>query len=221
MSYQSLTSMGRRAAAFVLTALVLVGLVVAFRQAGRFLVVSDPLPAHADAIVVLAGAPPARLLAAADLYRSGLAPRVLLTRERRTPATVTLAAQGVAPTAPHDEARQLLFGLGVPAEAVTVLDGRAYSTSSEARLIVRWACRTHARTLVVITSPSHTRRARLILRRLGGPGLRVVVRSASADYFPRRHWWRNRRASKLVLSEYQKLANYWLRERSGLRPCGR
>jgi uncharacterized SAM-binding protein YcdF (DUF218 family) len=213
--------MGRRAAAVLLFVVMLAGTVGACRRAGRFLVVSDPLPAHADAIVMLAGAPAGRLLEAADLYRAGLAPRVVLTRERRPVAAVLLERRGTAIPDPHDVARSQLLALGVPADAVLVLPGRAYSTSSEARLIARWACHTGQRSLIIVTSPSHTRRARLILRRLLAPPVSLVVRPAAADSFPSRHWWRHRRAGKLVLSEYQKLANYWLHERWQLAPCGR
>jgi uncharacterized SAM-binding protein YcdF (DUF218 family) len=193
----------------------------AWLGAGEFLVVADPLPPHADAIVILAGSPPARLLEAAELYRAGVSPRIVLTRERRPPAMVALARRGVAVDDPDAQARTHLIALGVPAEAITILNGRAYSTTSEARLIARWACRTHIGTLVIVTSPSHTRRARLILRQLVAPGTMLAVRPARADFFPRRRWWRSRRTSKLVLSEYEKLVNYWLGERWHLRPCGR
>jgi uncharacterized SAM-binding protein YcdF (DUF218 family) len=188
--------------------------------AGRWLQVADPLPAHADAIVVLAGAPPARLLRAADLYAAGAAPRVVLTRERRTPAAVALARRGVPVPDAVDEADRRLQALGVPASAILALHGRAFSTTSEARLIARWACRTGRRSLVVVTSPTHTRRARLILRRALGPGIDVAVVPARADFVPRR-WWRSRGTAKLVWTEFQKLAHFWLRERWSLRPCGR
>jgi uncharacterized SAM-binding protein YcdF (DUF218 family) len=211
--------MRRRAAAFVLLGLLAVLSWGAWLGAGEFLVVSDPLPAHADAIVILAGSPPARLLEATELYRSGLAPRIVLTRERRPPATVALARRGVPVDDPDTLAQSHLIALGIPAEAITILNGRAYSTTSEAQLIARWGCRSHIRSLVVVTSPSHTRRARLILRRLVAPGTTLAVRPAPADFFPRRRWWRSRRSSKLVLSEYEKLANYWLSERWRLRPC--
>ncbi|HEY3186399.1 MAG TPA: hypothetical protein VGJ70_02920, partial [Solirubrobacteraceae bacterium] len=55
---------------------------IAVLGAGRALVVADPLPAHADAIVVMAGSIADRVLEAADLYRAGIAPRIVVTRER-------------------------------------------------------------------------------------------------------------------------------------------
>jgi uncharacterized SAM-binding protein YcdF (DUF218 family) len=213
--------MGRRRWALLLLALVAVTVVALLRGAGAWLVVADPLPARGDAIVMLAGAPAARLLETAALYQRGVAPHVAVTRERRSAATITAIRRGVTLPEPHDEATRQLRVLGVPANAITVLRGRAYSTLSEARLIARWACRTGRHSLVVVTSPSHTRRARLILRRALAPDVVLAVRPAPADFFPRRRWWRHRQTAKLVLSEYQKLVNYWLRERWRLRPCGR
>ncbi|HWP64764.1 MAG TPA: ElyC/SanA/YdcF family protein [Candidatus Limnocylindria bacterium] len=214
--------MGRRASVVVLLLLVAGAVAcLALRAAAAFLVVADPLPAHADAIVVLAGSPAGRLLEAADLHHAGSAPRIVLTRERRPPAVVALARRGVVTADPDALARAQLEALDVPAAAVTTLPGRAYSTASEARLVARWACRTRVRSLVVVTSPSHTRRARAILRRLLPADVALAVRPARAEFFPMRRWWRSRPASKLVLSEYQKLANFWLRERWQLRACGR
>ncbi|HLY39175.1 MAG TPA: hypothetical protein VKU61_14115, partial [Candidatus Binatia bacterium] len=62
---------------------------------GRVLVVADPLPAQADAIVMLAGSIPDRVLETAELYRSGVAPRVVVTRERLRPGDAALRARGV------------------------------------------------------------------------------------------------------------------------------
>jgi len=212
--------MTRRARALALLALGVAGTVALVPAAGGLLVVSDPVPTRADAIVLLAGSPAARALETAELYARGVAPRVVLTRERVTPAVVALRRRGVSVSRPDEETRRMLVALGVPDAAISVLPGHAHSTDSEARLIARWACRTDTRALVVVTSPSHTRRARLILRQTLEPRVRVSVRPARADYFPRRHWWKRRAASKLVLSEYQKLAHYWMRERWQLRACG-
>ena len=67
--------------------------------AGSLLVVSDPLPARADAIVLLAGSPAARALETADLYARGMAPLVVLTRERVTTAA-SRVTNGCASTLP-------------------------------------------------------------------------------------------------------------------------
>ena len=83
-----------RAALGVAVTLAAVG-AAALLAAGRVLVVADPLPPRADAIVILAGSVPDRALAAADLYRAGLAPRVVVTRERAGTGQAALHARGV------------------------------------------------------------------------------------------------------------------------------
>jgi uncharacterized SAM-binding protein YcdF (DUF218 family) len=192
---------------------------LALPSLGRFLVVSDPLPADADAVIVLAGAPLERLAEAAQLLRAGLAPRVVLTRERLPAAAVALAREGARLPEGHDLSRRALRDLGVADDAIETLPRRASSTTSEALVVAAVACRRGWRRLVVVTSPSHTRRARMILRRALSPEVDLAVRPAAAAYFPASHWWRRRHAAKQVLFEYQKLLNFWLRERWAITPC--
>lgn len=202
------------------TIVVLALAVVAGRAAGPFLVVADPVPARADAIVVLAGSVPDRALEAARLWQRGVAPRIVTTRTRLPPGEPALRAHGVRLPEEHERLATALAGLDVPPDVLTVLRTRADSTVSEARVVARWACRHGTRSLVVVTSPAHTRRARLILRRLLPPDTALAIVPASDDPFPAATWWRDRRAAKYVLREWEKLAHFWLRERADLRPCG-
>jgi uncharacterized SAM-binding protein YcdF (DUF218 family) len=194
--------------------------VAAVLFAGRVLVVADPIPAHADAIVMLAGSIADRALETADLYRAGVAPRVVVTRERITPGDLPLRARGVQLPQPYEMTLDALARLGVPPSATTLLRRRTFSTESEARTIARWACTAHVRRLVVVTSPYHTRRARLILRQALGPGIELAMRPSRAGAFSPARWWRVRRDAKFVLTEYQKLLHYWLKERWTIEPCG-
>jgi uncharacterized SAM-binding protein YcdF (DUF218 family) len=196
------------------------GAVLAVRGAGRFLVVSDPLPRHADAIVMLAGSLSDRALETARLYREGVAPLVVLTRTQLPRGAPALRGRGVRLPEEHELAATALAALGVPRDAVRLVRRRAHSTRSEARAIARWACSRHLHSLVVVTSPAHTRRARLILTRALGPDVQLTVRPAPAAMFPADAWWRRRRAMKDVLVEYEKLAAYWLWERWTIEPCG-
>ncbi|MBE0655289.1 MAG: hypothetical protein IH594_15925, partial [Bacteroidales bacterium] len=50
------------------------------RRAGAWLM-KDDLPSHADAMVLLMGSFPERVIQAADLYRDGLADRLIIVHE--------------------------------------------------------------------------------------------------------------------------------------------
>jgi len=205
---------------FLVALLVLATLAaVAAPVAGRFLVVADPLPARADVIVVMAGSIADRVLAAADLYAQGVAPTIVLTRERLAPDLVALRARGADLPESDAESARVLSELGVPPTAITVLPERANSTESEARNLAAFVCRDGLQSLVVVTSPWHTRRTRLLLRRALPAGVRLSVRPAPAAAFPAARWWSERWAAKHVLTEYEKLAHFWLVERWGLAPC--
>ena len=205
-------------AALVVTAAL--GLVAAVLLAGRLLVVADPLPPRADAIVILAGSVADRALEAASLYRAGVASRVVVTRERLAPGEAALRRRGVRLPEFSELTLRALSELGVPETASLRLRRSTFSTESEARTIARWACSQRVRSLVVVTSRAHTRRARLILAQALGPGIALAVRPARHDPFSPNRWWRLRRDTKIVLSEYQKLAHYWLHEHWTIPPCG-
>src|SRR5881409_522075 len=181
--------------------------------AGRLLVVADPLPPSADAIVILAGSIPTRVLEAADLYRAGLAPRVVVTRERLARGESVLRARGARVPESDEIAIAALEQLGVPAHAIVRLRRRARSTESEARTVARWVCSHRLRRLVIVTSRPHSRRARLIYRRALGDAVAVAVRPSRYDVFATARWWHIPRDAKIVLYEYERLIHFWLRER--------
>lgn len=207
-----------RAVLVILGVVLGAGLTAFALGAGRMLVASDPLPAHADAIVVLAGSVSDRVLEAADLYRAGVAPRVVVTRERVPRGDWALRARGVRLPESAEQTAAALQALGVPASAIVVIPRRTTSTDSESHTIARWTC-ARARSVVVVTSRYHSCRARMILRQALAPEITLAIRPSRHDPFQPGRWWRDRRDAKAVLSELEKLAHYWLRERWVIEPC--
>ncbi len=207
-------------AALVLAIGIALAAAASLSAGGRLLVVTDPLPARADAIVILAGSVPDRVLEAADLYHAGVAPRVVVTREHSRAGDGALHARGVRLPEGDDLTLIALRQLGVPETAILLLRRRATSTETEARTVARWACRANVERLVVVTSRAHTRRARLILARALGPRIALAIRPSRYDDFSPRRWWHARRDAKIVLSEWEKLVHYWLDERWTIRSCG-
>jgi len=206
-----------RALLWIGLALVAVMGVVGLRRpllgaAGRFLVVEDPVQ-PADAIVVLSGSLPDRIMEAVDLYRDGLAPRVVLTRAPELPGLSALRARGGRLPDHHEQNRAVAEQLGVPPSAVSIVPTIAASTLAEAREIARYLGEERLRTVLVVTSKLHARRARMTLRRLAGDGVRIVVRPSRYDPFAPDDWWRHRAWTRRLVIEYLKLLNYVLIDR--------
>jgi len=176
--------------------------VLAARHASAWLEQADELT-DADAIVVL-GQDPTRTFEAADLYRRGLAPRVLLSQPKRTERYQYLASQGICVPWFEATGRTILLERGVPQGAIATFGENLISTLTEARAVA--AALPRARRLIVVTSPYHVRRARIIFRDV----LRETdVRFARNHYetLPRA-WWREEESAMNVTMELLKLVYY-------------
>ncbi len=185
------------------------GLVLAaviFFGVGRWLVVEDPL-VKARAIVVLSGAMPLRAIEAAKLYREGYAPEIWLTHS--TEPGETLEKMSI-PFAGEDYYNKLvLIHEGVPAEAIHVLDRPIVNTADEIRAAAAALKPGKDAAVILVTTKAHTRRVRLLWRRLAPGQGRAIVRAASADPFDPRHWWRTTSDALDVVREFLGLLNAW------------
>lgn len=178
-------------------------------NAGRWLNTPDEA-GPADAIVVLAGSY-FRHLEAAALYRRGLAPVVYVSVPVPDPAAPALAALGVR-LVPHEEVQeQILKAAGVPPSALRRLglpQGNV-STYDEAEAAAGAFPRPNAR-LLVVTSPYHVRRTRMIFRdAFAGQDASIRVLATSQEAFPDR-WWTSQGAAREVLLEWAKIGFYVL-----------
>jgi uncharacterized SAM-binding protein YcdF (DUF218 family) len=179
---------------------------------GRF-VVSTEAPVAADAVVVLAGSLPDRILEAVDLYKEGWAPRIVLTKETGMPGIEVLQRRGVKIPEKHELNISIAEQLGVPRAAIVVLDGPANSTISEADIVLAWLRSSGARRALIVTSKMHSHRAGLIYRARAGSGLEIVSCASRHDPYDPGSWWRSRGYVRRLVFEYQKLVIYWLRDR--------
>jgi len=174
-------------------------------------------PSRADAIIVLSGRYE-RAMHAADLYRAGLAPVVVLSEPVRERTLDELQALGISlPTATEIQ-RKVLQAKGVPATAVRMLPGTVLSTADEAAAIAAQYGRPGAR-LLVVTSPSHLRRARMILERaLSGRDTLLMVCATPYEVFPD-DWWRSQDAARDVLLEWAKILFFLVGGRYSAAPA--
>ena len=194
---------------FVVVLLLFLLTLYGLSRLGSFLVVEDPLR-KADAIVVLGGTMYERQMEAVALYQAGMAPRIYLFREVADWGERVLIEKGVPYLRAVDVQIDAMVKLGVPRDAINILD-QAANTASEARFVHDLASEQHLSTIIVVTSKQHTRRARLVLsRRLADLGTTIVMRASRYDLTPVDKWWNDRPTIRFTLFESQRLLGYWI-----------
>ena len=182
--------------------------------AARALVVSDPL-SSADAIVVLSGSSAylERTHKAAELYLEGRAPLVFLTddhtrggwssAQQRNPFFV-------------ERATEELINRGVPADRIKIVPGVASNTRDETLLVKEYASAQGLRSILVVTSWYHSRRALRSLRQFfAGTGMIVGLEPApmGAQTPSPALWWLQTEGWRTVGVECVKVLYYWVRYR--------
>lgn len=180
--------------------------VAGFFGVGRWLTVEDPLE-KAGAIAVLSGSMPLRAIEAAKLYREGYAPEVWLTHS--VEPGETLKKMGIPFTGEDSYNARILIHEGVPQAAIQVLEPPIVNTVDEMRVLGQALDGAKNRSVIIVTTKAHTRRTRLLWRRLLSGHGRAIVRAASEDPFDPRHWWRTTRDALDVVREVLGVLNVW------------
>jgi uncharacterized SAM-binding protein YcdF (DUF218 family) len=186
--------------------LLLIAFIFCFFYVGRWLIVEDPLD-HAQAIAVLSGRMPLRVLEAARLYRAGYAPEVWLTHS--TEPGKSLQEMGLKYLGEEDYDREILIHEGVPSGAIHVLEPPILNTADEI-IAIKFALNAPVlRTVIIVTSKPHTRRVHTLWRVLTHGEGRIIVRASPTDPFDAQHWWRNTTDALDVVREILGLLNAW------------
>ena len=198
----------RRRGIFVLTilALLVIVAVVVFRNVGHWLVREDAL-GKADVIVVLSGGLPFRAEAAAGVFNSRYAPAVWVSRPNSPQEE--LAALGIHFVGEEEYNREVLVQQGVPDSAIRIFPDTIVNTQDEVEEISREMRRDGKHTVIIVTSPQHTRRVKALWKKLVGDDPGLIVRAAWGDRFDADHWWRTTADVRAVVRESMGLLNVW------------
>lgn len=181
--------------------------------AANFLIIEKPLE-KADAILILGGSSTyiERTQKAAELYKQGVAPRILLSNdgaragwsriEERNPYFVELA-------------RKKLIEQGVSPDAIEILQQPTTGTIDEARNLREKLAETNWKRVLIVTSAYHTRRAFWTFEKVFADGdLKTEIGIESApvgQQTPQPYlWWLTVRGWDVVAAEYVKSLYYWL-----------
>jgi uncharacterized SAM-binding protein YcdF (DUF218 family) len=180
-------------------------------RVAAFLIVDQPRQ-RADAIVVLGGSLPDRILEAVDIYKAGMAPRIVLGREPASPGIDELRRRGGRMLERDEVNVAIAEQLGVPKSALVVVDGRPTSTLAEAWIIIPYLRRVGAKRVILVSSKIHTRRAGLTYR-AHAPEIEFTTCASRFDPFDPQSWWEIRGNVRRVFFEYQKLLVFLVRDR--------
>jgi uncharacterized SAM-binding protein YcdF (DUF218 family) len=177
------------------------------------LIVEKPLE-QADAILVLGGSRTyrERTQKAAELFKRGVAPKIYLTddgesagwsrTEKRNPPFVELA-------------RDALVANGVAPENIEILGPPATGTIYEARILAEKVKAANLRSVLIVTSAYHTRRAlstcqRILAENNQSPELGITSPPPGEQTPPPARWWLSPFGWQIVAGEYVKSVVYWV-----------
>ena len=180
--------------------------------AARALIVNAEL-GSADAIVVLSGSSTyiERTHKAAELYRQGRAPLVLLTNDDTRGGWSSALQRN-----PYfvERATEELIKQGVAADRIRVVPRVVSSTHDEALVLKEYAVAQGLRSLLVVTSGYHSRRALRTLRQaFAGTGTTIGLEPAPVGFQTPTpaFWWLRVEGWRSVAGEYAKLVYYWFK----------
>lgn len=180
-----------------LLAVVLALAAVFADEPAQFLIARDA-PRVTDAALVLAGDP--------DYERTKSGARLVLAGQARL---LILTGGEPGPGDSAESLRQVALGLGVPPESIR-MEQVSRSTHGSMLAVKAILEREGVRSLAVVTSPYHQRRAAWTARRML-PGVEIVSSPADPASWRPAGWWKTRWNRRIVVGEYAKLAYYILR----------
>lgn len=188
---------------FTLLIVAVVTRVIWLDAIAGFLVVEDDI-SRADVIVILGGGGPERVEHAVKLYQSDYGNWIIATgMENKLPGLVTTWPQ---------LAMKHAVSLGVP-ESVFILEERPTSTYEDALYIKEDMLDRGFKSAIIVSSPYHMRRARMIFRKVFEDKEDIFLQFSPAedsDFHPHR-WWTHERDLIDVVNEYCKLALYFFK----------
>ncbi len=173
------------------------------RQVGHWWVVNDTIQ-KGDAVVVLGGGTEWRPFAAADVYREGLAPLVLL------PNTGASPAEQIGAKLPDITIEQsILNKLGVPSDHIATYAERVQSCYEEAVALRDWAMAHQVKTVIIPTDTFNSRRVKWIFeKQLKDSGITVLVRAVNPPSYNLENWWQQEDGVVSFIMEIIKFTYY-------------
>lgn len=178
----------------------------------KYLITQAPLD-KADAIVVLGGSATYRDRAreAARLFFEGRAPRILVTNDNQRGPWSSSDQRNLFF---YERSVEALEKAGVPSQSIEVLMQPVTSTYDETEVVKAYAGQHGLRSILIVTSAYHSRRALWVFTRMfRDTGVQVGLDAVPPGQQspPPETWWLSLRGWQQVPTEYVKMIYYKIR----------
>ncbi len=185
-------------AVFILAGLLYSGRSFFLDKFGRYIYEKDELK-PADVIVVLGGDVSERVEYGVKLFKEGWArkDRMIMTGG---PLVGKYTYAGLMKKQAED--------LGVPAGVILTAD-RSRTTEDDAIYTGEILKKNGYKSIVLVTSPYHSKRASFIFREMLGD-VRIISAPTDKSWFGFDDWWKRTRDRDMVLNEWSKFARLWI-----------
>ena len=175
---------------------------------GRYLIVEHE-PEKADVIVCLAGKNVERSLAVVDAYRKGLAPYIFMAKKSKPDGFEYLTKKVRTYPADFDLFTSIMEGFQIPEKVILSPVDRVDNTLDEARLVHKFVLERGFKSLILITSLTHSRRVWLTFTKVfKDDGIKIISLPSHYQLFNPKDWWKKRKCIKDLVLEYQKVVYY-------------
>jgi len=175
---------------------------------GQYLVVEHKAK-KADLIVCLAGGDVERPLATVDAYRQGLAPYIFRAREEKPDGLDYLKKQVKDYPTDFDRFKLVMRGFDIPGKVILTSDKSVESTMDEARLVHKVVLDRGFKSVIIVTSRIHSRRAWLTFKKaFEDDKVEIISLPSRYQLFDPKEWWKKRKYLRKVIIEYEKLIYY-------------
>ena len=163
---------------------------------GFYLSSQDKLEKAQVIIVISGGETRGRTNEGVNLYFEGYAPKIIFSGAARDQEK-----SGISNAEMMTEIAQ---AAGVPEKAI-ILEEKSQTTFENAQNIQKILEENHWRSLILVTSPYHQKRAYFSFKKALGENYTIINRSATDSKWRKNGWWKTASGWYLSLNELQKI----------------
>jgi uncharacterized SAM-binding protein YcdF (DUF218 family) len=185
--------------ALLLAVVVIFGHSFLLDKAGEYLLQRDELK-PSDVIVVLSGEEVERVEYGVRLFKDGWARenRIIMTGGPLVWKYTSSALMKVQAES-----------MGISGKYILIVND-SRSTAEEARHTKELLEKKGYTSIMLVTSPYHSKRASKIFKSVMGDSVRVITAPVEESWFRFEDWWKRSRDRDTVFSEYAKLVRLWI-----------